>query len=339
MTILFTTRITSTSIAWPARRWFTTALATAALGLAAPAHAVWPEQPIRIVVPSGAGGSADAVARMVGERLGKVMGQPFVIENKGGGGGNIAAEVVSRAAPDGYTLLLTGNNHTINVSLFAKPPYKLEDFAPVVELTRGPSVFVAATNAPFTTLRELITKAKAAPGTIAYGGPGIGLPSHIAFELFQREAQINLIHVPYKGSGPSLADALGGQIPLVSSTLAAAMPNIKSGKLKALAVTSAERWPGLPDVPTAAEILGPSATPYSHLTWLGILAPKATPPGIVSRLNSEINKVLKDPEFKLKLEAMGTNPVGGTTTSFQKSLDEEFLSSRALIQSAKLRAD
>lgn len=304
--------------------------------LAAPARAEWPEKPIRIVVPSSPGGSADVVARLVGDRLTRAWGQPVIVENKGGGGGNIATENVARSAPDGYTFLLTGNNHTVNVSLFAKPPYKLEDFAPVIEVTRGPSVFVAATTAPFKDLADMIRQAKAAPGDFAYGSPGIGLPSHIAFELFQRETGTRFAHAPYKGSGPSLADAAGGQIPVVSATLAAAMPLIKAAKVKPLAVTSAERWPSLPDVPTVAEV---TRTSYNHLTWLGIFAPKGTAPAYIAKMNAAINKVLQEPEFKASLETLGTNPVGGPPTSFQTMIDAEYLTSRALVQSAKLQAN
>lgn len=312
------------------------AIAASFAAMATPAHAEWPEKPIRIVVPSSPGGSADAVARMLGDRLSRALGQPVIVDNKGGGGGNIATESVARAAADGYTFLLTGNNHTVNVSLFAKPPYKLDDFAPVIEVTRGPSVIVAATTAPFKDLAEMVKQAKASPGSIAYGSPGIGLPSHIAFELFQRESGTSFAHAPYKGSGPSLADAAGGQIPVVASTLAAAMPLIKAGKVKPLAVTSAERWPSLLDVPTAAEVTG---TSYSHLTWLGIFAPKGTPQPVIAKMNTAINKFLQEPEFKATLETLGTNPVGGPSASFQKMIDAEYLTSRALIQSAKLRAD
>lgn len=317
-------------------QWLVAALAAAALGLAGPAHATWPEKPIRIVVPSSPGGGADAVARLVGDRLSRAVGQPVIIDNKGGGGGNIATEFVAKAAPDGYTVLFTGNNHTVNVSLFAKSPYKLEDFVPVIELTRGPSVFVAANNAPFTSLRDMISAAQAKPDTIAYGSPGIGLPSHIAFELFQRDAGVKLMHAPYKGSGPSLADAVGGQIPVVSATLSAGMPHIKSGKLKALAVTSPRRWPGLPDVPTVAEVIG---KPYLHLTWFGMFAPKGTPDAAIARLNADIGKILADAEVRANIEAQGTNTVGGSAASFQKMIDAEYLTSKALIQSAKLRAD
>ncbi len=319
------------------RRTLLAACLAASLGaMATPAHAEWPEKPIRMVVPSSPGGSADVVARLLGDRLTRTWGQPVIVENKGGGGGNIATENVARAAPDGYTFLLTGNNHTVNVSLFARPPYKLEDFAPVIEVTRGPSVFVAANTAPFKDLAEMIRQAKAAPGDLAYGSPGIGLPSHIAFELFQRESGTRFAHAPYKGSGPSLADAAGGQIPVVSATLAAAMPLIKTAKVKPLAVTSAERWPSLPDVPTVAEV---TRTAYSHLTWLGILAPKGTPPAHIAKMNAAINKILQDPEFKTSLETLGTNPVGGPPASFQAMIDAEFLTSRALVQRAKLQAN
>ncbi len=321
----------------PARRRLAAALLTALSVLAMPALAAWPERPIKIVVPSSPGGSADAIARLVGDRLGRVLGQPVVVENRGGGGGNIATDAVAKSPADGYTVLMTGNNHTLNVSLFAKAPYKLDDFAPVIELTRGPSVFVVrASPAPFTDLKDLVAKAKAAPGTIGYGSPGVGLPSHIAAEMFARAAKITLVHVPYRGSGPSLSDAIGGQIPIVSSTLAAAMPHIRSGKLKALAVTSASRWPSLPDVPTAAELVAPG---YSHLTWLGFLVPKGTPDDVVTRLNAEVGKILADPEVKASLEAQGTAAVGGSPAAFGKMLADEAVASKALVQSAGLRAE
>jgi tripartite-type tricarboxylate transporter receptor subunit TctC len=310
-------------------------VAAAMLATAVSAQAAWPEKPIKIVVPSSPGGSADAIARLVGDRLSRSLGQPVIIENKGGGGGNIATEAVARAPADGYTLLLTGNNHPLNVALFAKPPYKLDDFVAVAELTRGPSVFVAAPNAPFKSLSGLIAKAKAEPG-VPYGSPGIGLPSHIAFEMFQRSADIKLTHAPYKGSGPSLADAMGGQIPVVSSTLGAAIAHIQGGKVTALAVTSEKRWPALPDVPTVSEVIG---KPFVHLTWLGLLAPKGTPSAVLSQVNAEVNKVLSDPGVKDAIDAMGTRAVGGSPAALRKVIDDEAVVSKALVQSAKLRAD
>lgn len=313
------------------------AVAAAAL-LASPiaALAAWPDKPIRIVVPSAPGGSADAVARLVGERLSRALGQPVVVDNKGGGGGNIATEAVARSAPDGYTLLLTGNNHALNVSLFTRAPYKLADFTAVIELTRGPSVFVSGLATPFASLRDLIRQAKAAPDSIAFGSPGIGLPSHIGFEMFEREAGIRLVHVPYKGSGPSLADAMGGQVPVVSSTLAAAMPHVKAGKLRALAVTSATRWPSLPEVPTVAEVTG---SRFQHMTWLGILVPKGTPANVVARLNQQLDDIIQSPDLKAKLETLGTNAVGGSAVAFQKVIDTEAAASRTLVQAANLKAE
>ena len=311
-------------------------LAASALLAAAPGFAAaFPDKPIRIVVPSSPGGSADAIARIVGERLGAALGQPVVIDNKGGGGGNIATMAVAKAAPDGYTILLTGNNHTLNLSLFANPPYRLDDFTPIIELTRGPSVFVAAANAPFRSIDELVAKAKAAPGTVAYGSPGVGLPSHVAMEMFVRGAHIRLNHAPYKGSGPSLTDVMGGQIPLVTSTLAAAMPHFKGGRMIPLAVTSPQRWPSLPEVPTVAESGLPG---YAHMTWLGLLAPKGTPDQVVALLNRETAKVLADPRLRARLEALGTTAVGNSPQAFQKMLADEYLTSKTLVQSAGLRA-
>lgn len=326
-------------------KWHSTSRATAVAGLvglaalaaAGPgAAADWPAKAVRIVVPSSPGGSADAIARQVGDRLGRALGQPVVIENKGGGGGNIATEAVARAPADGYSVLLTGNNHTINVALFGKPPYRLEDFRPVIELTRGPSVFVTAPGSSIASLADLIAKARAEPNTISFGSPGIGLPSHIAVELFTRAAGIDLVHVPYKGSGPSLTDAIGGQIPVVSSTLAAAMPHLTSGKLRALAVTSAQRWPSLPDVPTVAEAGLPG---YAHLTWLGLLVPRGTPDAVVARLNAQVGTILAEPQMAASLEKQGASPVGGSSDAFGAMIASDAEASKRLVQDAGLRLE
>lgn len=320
------------------KRLAQSAIVVAAVLLAGPGSALaddYPSKPIRIVVPSSPGGSGDAIARIVGERLGAALGQPVVIDNRGGGGGNIATVTVARAAADGYTVLLTGNNHTLNLSLFANPPYKLDDFTPVIELTRGPSVFVAAPNASMRTLNDLVARARTAPGKLAYGSPGVGLPSQVAMEMFARSAAIKLVHAPYKGSGPSLTDVMGGQIPLVTSTLAAAMPHFKGGRLAPLAVTSPQRWPGLPDVPTVAESGYPG---FVHMTWLGLLVPKGTPAAVVARLNAQAAKVLAEPQMRARLEALGTTAVGGSSEAFQQMLQDEYQDSRELVRSAGLRA-
>lgn len=313
-----------------------TVVAAALAALSTPAVAQWPDKPIRLVVSSSAGGGLDVVARALSERMARALGQPIVIDNKGGAGGNIAAQTVARAPADGYTLLFTGNNFTVNLSLFAEPPYRLDDFVGVVELTRGPSVIIAAKNAPFKNLRDLISRAKAAPSSIAYGSPGIGTSSHIAFELLQRDTGTTFNHAPYKGGGPVVTDAVAGQIPVATATLAAAMPFIKADRVQALAVTSSERWPSLPDVPTVAEVLG---IPYSYVTWLGILAPKGTPPAVIATINDALNKILQERDVQAELEKLGFSAVTGTAASFQEMLDADFASSRALIQRAKLRAE
>lgn len=299
----------------------------------------YPSRPIRIVVPSSPGGSGDAIARIVGERLGAALGQPVVIENKGGGGGNIATATVARAPADGHTVLLTGNNHTLNLSLFANPPYRLDDFVPVIELTRGPSVFIAAASTPagpIRTLPDMVARARAQPGKLTYGSPGLGLPSQVAMALFAQAAGIRLAHAPYKGAGPSLTDVMGGQIPLVTSTLAAATPHLQGGRIVPLAVTSPQRWPGLPDVPTVAESGFPG---YAHMTWLGLLVPKGTPAAVVARLNAEVDKVLAAPGMRARLEALGTGAVGGSAQAFGQMLAHEYQQSRDLVRSAGLRAN
>lgn len=311
-------------------------LSTCVLGTSAAAADDYPQRSIRVVVPSAPGGGGDFVARLIGEKMGRALKQSVVVENRGGGGGNIATEVVRSASPDGYTLLLTGNNHPLNVHLFKKAPYALADFVAVVEATRGPSVLVAANNAPFSTLQELIAQAKAQPNAIAFGSPGFGLPSHVAAELFQRAAEIKLVHAPYRGSGPSLADAVGGQIPMVSSTLSAALPLIQSGKVRALAVTSDTRWPALPNTPTVSEVLG---KPFSHLTWLGILAPAGTPPEVVAKLNSTINEILKDKSVRDALVAQGTLSRGGSAADFEAVIQQESALSAELVQSGELKAE
>jgi len=296
----------------------------------------YPAQAIRIVVPVSAGGGADTVARLIGENLAKELGQPVVIENRGGAGGNIATSHVANAAPDGYSILFTGNNHTVNVSLYPNAPYQLSDFRPLIHLSSGPSVFSAAKNAPFDSLQGVVEKAKADPGGVVMGNPGVGLPSHIAGVMFERAAGIELLHVPYKGSGPALTDALGGQIPMVVSTLTAASPYIKAGHLKPLAVTSKERWAALPDIPTAAEQGYPD---YVHLTWFGLLVPAGTPDPVVVILNKAVNKVLQLPTVQARLQELGTQVIGGDTESFQSMLEADYQSSKALVEQARLKPE
>ncbi len=315
------------------------ALLCSALSLVAAAAAqadTFPSRPVRIVVIVAPGGSADALGRIVAEGLTTRLGQPVVVENKPGAGGNVATQAVARSPADGYTLLLSANNHTINPSLFANAGYGIDDLVPVAQLMEGPSVIAVPANSRFNTLPELIEEARQKPGSIAFGSAGIGVPSHIAGEMLQRAADVKLVHIAYRGSGPSITDAIGGQVPVVIASLVAAMPQIESGKLKALAVTSAKRWPTSPAIPAAAEFGIPS---YEHMTWLGLFAPKGTPPAVVARLNAEVRAVLADEGVKARVAKMGGAVSQKTVPAFEDMVRKDYTLSTRLVTDAKLKAE
>jgi tripartite-type tricarboxylate transporter receptor subunit TctC len=295
----------------------------------------YPSRPIRIVVIVSPGGSGDTVARLVGEKLSARFKQPVIVDNRPGAGGNLATQAVAKSPNDGYTLLLTANNHTINPSLFASPGYAIDDLVPVAELMEGPSVIAVGAESPYKTLADLLADARNRPAQIAFGSAGVGLPSHIAGELLQRAAGIKLVHVAYRGSGPSITDAIGGQVPIVISTLVAAMPHIQSGKLRALAVTSNKRWPLLPEVPAASEFGMPS---YEHMTWLGLFSPKGTPAEVVSRLNAEVRAVISQPEFKAQIARQGGDVMPKTPEQFDAMVKKEYVQSTRLVIEAHLKA-
>ncbi|HWL27383.1 MAG TPA: tripartite tricarboxylate transporter substrate-binding protein, partial [Burkholderiaceae bacterium] len=248
----------------------------------------------RIIVIVAPGGSADALARMVADKAGERLKTNFVVENKPGAGGNIASQTVARSAPDGSTFLVTANNHTVNPSLFKDAGYGIDDLVPVAQLMQGPSVIVVPANSKYLSLKDMLDDAKANPGTVAYGSAGVGTPSHIAGEMLATAAKVKLNHVPYRGSGLSLNDVAGGQIPVVISSLVAAMPLVKAGKVRALAVTSKDRWAVTPDIPAASESGLPG---YEHITWLGLFAPKGTAPERVAEVNKATREALAEPEM------------------------------------------
>jgi tripartite-type tricarboxylate transporter receptor subunit TctC len=308
-----------------------------ALCAAAAAHAdTFPSKPVRIVVIVAPGGSADALGRIVAEGLTTRLGQPVVVENKPGAGGNVATQAVARSPADGYTLLLSANNHTINPSLFANAGYGIDDLVPVAQLMEGPSVIAVPANSRFNTLPDLLEEARQKPGSIAFGSAGIGVPSHIAGEMLQRAADVKLVHIAYRGSGPSITDAIGGQVPVVIASLVAAMPQIESGKLKALAVTSAKRWPTSPAIPAAAEFGIPA---YEHMTWLGLFAPKGTPPAVVARLNAEVRAVLADEAVKARVAKMGGAVSQKNVPAFEDMIRKDYTLSTRLVTDAKLKAE
>ena len=291
------------------RRWALAAL-MACVAPAAFAQA-YPNHSIRLVVPFPAGGTTDILARDVAKRLTDTLGQPVVVDNRPGAAGNIGADLVAKAAPDGYTLLMgTVGTHAINSSLYAKMPYDhVKDFVPVVLVAGVPNVLVVNPSVPVNSVADLIKLAKAKPGSINFASSGSGTSIHLSGELFKTMAGVDITHVPYKGSSPALADLMGGQVQIMFDNLPSSLALIRSGKLRAVAVTSLKRAPALPDVPTVAESGLPG---FEASSWFGILAPAGTPAPIVAKLNAEVNKWLQSPEAKEQLGAQGAEIAGGT---------------------------
>ena len=263
----------------------------------------YPNKPVKVLVPYPPGGATDIVARIVFQQVSEATGQQFVIENRAGAGGNIGAEAVARAPADGYTLLIATTAHAINMSMFKGLSYDvIKDFTPVTQLTQGPLVLVATPGFPANNVRELIALAKAKPDTLNFASSGNGQSTHLSAELFNSMAGIKLSHVPYKGSSPALTDVMAGQVPLMFDTMLTAMPFVKAGKLKALAVTSPLRSPAAPDVPTIAESGLPG---YEVFAWNGLLAPAGTPKAVIAQLNEELKKALQLPQVREKFSAQG----------------------------------
>jgi tripartite-type tricarboxylate transporter receptor subunit TctC len=276
----------------------------------------YPSKPIRLVVPFPAAGTTDILARDVGQRLTETLGQPVVIDNRPGAAGNVGSDVVAKSAPDGYTLLMcTVSSHAINPGLYSKLPYDhIKDFAPVILVARVPNVLEVNPGVPVYTVADLIKLAKEKPGEINFASSGSGTSIHLSGELFKTMTGVNMVHVPYKGSAPAITDLIGGQVQVMFDNLPSSLQQIKAGKLRAIAVTSAQRSPALPDLPTIAESGLPG---FEATSWFGVLAPAGTPPAIINRLNAEINKWLQSPDGKEKLLAQGAliEPRGESVTA------------------------
>ena len=294
------------------RAAFFAVLALTAVG--APAQ-TYPTKPIRLVVPFPAGGTTDILAREVGQTLSASLGQPVVIDNRPGAAGNIGSELVAKSAPDGYTLLMgTVGTHAINPSLYARLPYDhVADFAPVILVARVPNVLEVTPSLPVYSVADLIKLAKQSPGRINFASSGSGTSIHLSGELFKTMAGVDMTHVPYKGSAPALTDLIGGQVQVMFDNLPSSLPQIKAGKLRAIAVTSTQRAPALPDVPTIAESGLPG---FEATSWFGVVAPAGTPPAIVARLNADVNQWLQTPDAKEKLLAQGAAAAGGSPEQF-----------------------
>jgi len=294
-------------------------LATAAfyLALTGTVHAedAWPSRPIKLVVPFAAGGTSDVLARALAEKLQGVLKQTVIVDNKAGAGGVIGADSVAKAPADGYTILLgTIASHAINPALQPKMPYDaLKDFAPVDLLGSISNVLLVGAGQPYKTVKDLAAAAKAKPGSVAFASAGQGSSQHMSGELFKQLAGAELTHIPYKGSAPAIQDVIGGQVPMSFETVTVALPHIQSGKVRALAVTSAKRSPALPDTPTLQEA---GVKGFDVASWQAIYAPAGTPPAIVQRLNAEIEKIVAMPDVKAKFETLGLQHTPNTPAEF-----------------------
>lgn len=291
-------------------------------GIPALAAEVYPGKPIKIVAPFPPGGPVDILSRTIGSKLAQSLGQPVVVENRAGAGGNIGSDAVAKSAPDGYTLLMGFvGTHAINPSLYSKMPYdNVKDFEPVSLVAEVTIVLVVNPAIPANSIGQLIALAKSRPGELTFGSPGNGTPQHLAGELFNFISGVKIRHVPYKGAVPALTDLLGGQISMIFSSMPPALPHIKSGKLRALGVTSTARSPVTPELPTIAES---GLTGYEVKNWYGIFAPRGTPKEIVTKLNAEIVKILNMPDVKESLSLQGAEPSTSTPQEFAAYVKDE----------------
>lgn len=315
-------------------------LAGLGLSLACASMHAWgqsyPSRSIRMVVPFAAGGGIDIMARTLALQLQDKLGQPVLVENKPGAGGIVGSEIVATAKPDGYTLLAVPISHAANVSLAKLPFDPVKDLAPVIHLASAPNVVLVNTALPARTLAEFVKLAQQKPGQLSYASSGNGSSTHLAGELFKMLAKVELLHVPYKGGGPALTDLLGGQVNMYIGSLPASLPLLKTQKLRGLAVTSSARVSSLPDVPTAIEA---GVADYEYIGWYGLLAPGGTPAAVINRLNSESNRILKDPAMLEKLAADGAQPVGGTPAQFDSFIRTEIAKWAKVVKYAKMSID
>jgi tripartite-type tricarboxylate transporter receptor subunit TctC len=306
--------------------------------LAPPAFAQdYPSRPIRFIVPYPPGGGTDIIARIVQPRLTEALGQPIVIENRGGAGGAVGTELAAKSVPDGYTFLFTLSSHTINPLLY-KLPYDVErDFVGVTMIVSVPQLIAANPGAPATTLRDMVAAARKDPGRYPYGSVGTGTPAHIAGELLKLKTGIHLVHVPYKGGGPAVVDAISGQIPFVIVSAPAALGQVRAGKLRPLAVTTLKRTAAAPDVPTVAEEL--NLPDYEVDSWYAIFAPAKTPPAVVARMQKDAARVVHLPDVKQKLLEQGADSVGSTPEELDKVVKAELKRWADVIRDAGIKLE
>ena len=314
-------------------------LAAAFFAVAGSAFAqAYPSKPVKIIVPFAAGSATDIIARVVGEQLGKALGQPFVVENKPGAGGIVGTEQAKSAPPDGYTLVAAGSGpFGINPGVYSKLPYDpLRDFELIGNIVLTPQALVVGAQTPYRNLRDFVAAAKAKPGEIAFASLGNGSTSHLTMEAFQAAAGIKLNHIPFKGSGEAQTQIIGGSVPVMSDTVPGVLAQVKSGKLRAIGVAIPRRSPYLPDVPTIAEQGYPG---FESVGWIGLAAPAKTPAAILDRLNAEIRKMLDDPAVKERLDQLAFTPVGDSRAEFTAFVKSEITKWTKVAKDSGAKAD
>jgi tripartite-type tricarboxylate transporter receptor subunit TctC len=327
---------------YPTRARCAAAVLAALAALSVAAHAAesesaYPTKPIRLIVPFAPGGGTDLTARAIAMKLTESLGQTVVADNRSGANGTIGADLAAKAPPDGYTISMISSSHSVNPSLMKKLPYDLvNDLAPITQATSQPYALVLHPSVPAKNVKELIALAKAKPGTLNYGSSGTGGLSHLSGALLASLADIQIVHIPYKGGSPALTDVIAGQIQMLYSTILQSHAHLKSGRLKALAVTTAKRSPAAPELPTMAEA---GVKGYEVAGWYGIVAPLKTPRSIIARLNKDIVRIIHTPEIGEKMAADGSEPVGSTPEQFGTHIKTEVAKWRALIQKTGIRAE
>jgi tripartite-type tricarboxylate transporter receptor subunit TctC len=297
----------------------------------------YPSKPIRVVVPFAAGGGADIIARIVGQKMTEAWGQQVIVDNRAGAGGNIGAEIVAKAPPDGYTLLMPSSSLAINPNVYKAVPYDpVKDFAPITQPGLLPNILVVHPSIPAKTVKELVVLAKSRRGQLSYASAGAGTGTHLAGEMFKLAAGLDLVHVPYKGGGALISDLLGGQVALTFATLPSVMPYIKAGKLRPLAMTTTKRWPGLPDVPTMIES---GYKGFEISTWIGFMAPAGTPKEIIGKLRSEVVRIIGVPDVRQRFNDLGIEPVGDTPEHFAQYIRSELAKYAKVAQQSGAKAE
>ena len=297
----------------------------------------YPSKPVRIIVPFAAGGPADVYARFIAQRLQESMGQTFIVDDRPGAGSIIGTDAVAKSPPDGYTLLLMSNTHTVNESLIPSKPFQLmRDFVPIAPVNSSDLVLVARSGLPASTLAELIAAAKAKPGALSYASSGPGTPYHMAGELFKAMAGLAVVHVPYRGSSGARTDVIGGQVDMMFDAVTTMTEHVKAGKVKAIATTGRQRSSVLPDVPTVHEAGVPN---YEATIWLGLMAPKGTPAAIVQRLNETVSKVASQAEVRQQWGKQGATPMVMTPVAFDKYIQDDIAKWSRVIKSANIKAE